>query len=134
MELRLEVAAVAAALISGVVSFAVAWQTASRTLRTELAKLEGVVFSRLLDARLTCYPALYAILSRLIKSIETSVIGTVALSALVVEIDEWDSKYAILLGPRTTNVCWHFRTAPFCCGSLLFVNIQTRRRSSGAPR
>jgi hypothetical protein len=114
MEIRLELAAFAAAVISGVVSFVVAWLTASRTLQTEIAKLqlaaETGAFARLVDARLASYPALYTLLSDLVKSLEAESLEPTSLRTLLTKVDDWDSKFALLLGPKTANTCWQFRT------------------------
>jgi len=119
MKISFEVAALVAAVISGIVSFVVAWWTASSALRTEVAKLQlstqAGVFTRLLDSRLDSYPVLYSLVSDLVKNLEaeSETSGSVepaSLSVLLARIDDWDSKFSIILGPRTTNVCWEFRT------------------------
>ena len=108
-----EVAAVAAAIIGGLVSYIVAHQTAVRTLRAEIVKLQvstqSAAFVKLLEARLVCYPTLYSLISRFIRTVATPQMDTSAWANLLKEVEAWDIQYAVVLGPRTTNVCFQFR-------------------------
>ena len=108
MDIRLEVAVVAAGA-----SAIVAWLTASLTLRNELTKLQlaaqSTVFTRLLEARIVPYASLYAELSSIIKELETNRVEWTTLEERLGRIELWDSANSMLLGPRTTNICWEFR-------------------------
>jgi hypothetical protein len=115
MDWRFEAATVVAAFVSALVSLFVARWTAARAFESELAKLhlstQANIFGRLLDARLAIYPDLYALLSHLIKVRLRGPIDVTSLRNLIRAVDEWDSKHAILFGPRTTNDCYFFRDA-----------------------
>ena len=101
--------------ISALVSACVAWATARLSVRTELHKLRLGVQQKLLEqlvaARLVVYPSLYSLLSELPKARRAVVNDAAALRNLLEQVNAWDSKHAILLGPHSTNVCYQFRKA-----------------------
>jgi hypothetical protein len=135
MDLRQVLSTVGPMLLSALLAYLIARQTAARTLEADLAKLrltfeadsaklqqtfkgelsklrltaEASIFGRLLDARLGTYSGLYSLLSHLIKIGPRGPIDAVRLKELIHAVDAWDSQHAILLGPRTTNDCYFFR-------------------------
>ena len=99
--------------ISVLISACVAWATARLSVRMELQKLRLGVQQKLLEqlvaARLVVYPGLYSLLSELPKISRAAVKDAAALRNFLEQVNTWDSKHAILLGPHSTNVCYQFR-------------------------
>jgi len=106
---------IAPAAISALVSALVAWAAARLSVRTEIQKLRLGVQQKLLEqlvaARLVVYPDLYFLLSELPKAGRAAVNEPAALRGLLDQVNAWDSKHSILLGPHSTNVCYEFRRA-----------------------
>lgn len=104
---------VAPSAITALLSACVAWATTRLSVRTEIQKLRLSVQQKLLEqlvaARLIVYPHLYSLLSELPKAGRAALNEPAALRNLLDQINGWDSKHAILLGPHTTNVCYAFR-------------------------
>lgn len=104
---------IAAAATTAVVSALVAWFTARRSVRVEVEKLklgaQQKILEQLVTARLSVYPALYALMSDLVKAVHSEHEDSLALETVLKNVNEWDSKHSILLGPHTTNVCYEFR-------------------------
>jgi hypothetical protein len=101
--------------LSAIVALIVAWVASTRTVRLEVDKLrlstQQLAFSKLLEVRIREYPSLYAMLSDLPKALEEPSTVEVELGRLLRKVNEWDSKYAIYLGPETSNTCYSFRQA-----------------------
>jgi hypothetical protein len=101
--------------ISALISACVAWATARLSVRMELQKLRLGVQQKLLEqlvaARLVVYPDLYSLLSELPKISRAAVKDAAVLRNFLEQVNAWDSKHAILLGPHSTNVCYQFRKA-----------------------
>lgn len=99
------------AVISAAIAFLVSWFSSRWTIRLEIDKLrlstQQLAFSKLLEARIREYPKLYAILSDLPKALEAGI--SVDLQEVLGSINEWDSQYAIFMGPETSNICAAFR-------------------------
>ena len=100
------------AIISAAIALVVSWFSSRRTLRLEVDKLrlstEQLAFSKLLEVRIREYPALYSMLSDLLKAIQGEVTA-VDFEQLLTRVNEWDSRCAIFLGPETSNICFSFR-------------------------
>lgn len=115
-------ASVVSAAIGALVSAGVAWFTARRSVRTEIDKLRLSVQQKLLEqlvaARLVAYPELYSMMSELVKAAAMQVNDPDFLRDLLQKVNIWDSRYSILLGPHTTNVCYEFRHALAKAASL----------------
>lgn len=76
-------------------------------LRTEIRQTYA---DKLLEKRLEVYPALYFLLSDFLKSIlKLRIVSKESISKLRAEIDDWDSKHAVLLSGRTGIICYQFR-------------------------
>ncbi len=105
----------AAAGLSAVVAGVVAWVVAKLGIRMEVAKLrigtEQKLLEQLVAARLAAYPALYSLISRLPDRARSGTTNASRVREFLGQIDAWDAEYAILLGPKTTNVCYDFRQA-----------------------
>jgi hypothetical protein len=112
--MRSEFIPLLSALISAVVALLVSWFSSRRTLRLELDKLrlstQQLALSKLLEVRIREYPALYSMLSDLPKAAESES-AAVDLGQLLNRVNEWDSRYAIFMGPETSNTCYAFRQA-----------------------
>jgi hypothetical protein len=67
------------------------------------------LLEQLVAARLLVYPDLYFLLSEVPKAGRAAMSDPAALRHLLDQINAWDSKHAILLGPHSTNVCYEFR-------------------------
>lgn len=94
----------------------VAWFAGARAARLEVDKLRiathQLAFSKLLETRIREYPKLYAMLSDLPKAAyDSPSTVSVDLEQLLVRVNQWDSQYAVFLGPETTNSCDAFRQA-----------------------
>lgn len=104
---------IAAAAVTALVSAVVAWYTARRSVRVEIDKLKVGAQQKLLEQlvaeRLATYPALYSLMSDLVKTLEGHNNTQMSLNNVLKRVNEWDSKHSILLGPHTTNVCYSFR-------------------------
>jgi hypothetical protein len=73
---------------------------------------QQLAFSKLLETRIREYPKLYAILSDLPKAAyDTPSTVSVDLKQMLARVNEWDSQYAVFLGPETSNSCDTFRQA-----------------------
>ena len=101
------------ALVTAIVSAVVAWLTARRTVQLEGEKVRlGVqqkVLEQLVSARLSCYPELFSLLSAMWKSPPPFEDAHQKLQTFLTDLNAWDSKHSILLGPRTINLCFEFR-------------------------
>jgi hypothetical protein len=121
---------IAAAAISAFVSACIAWATARLGVRAEIQKLRlGVqqkVLEQLVAARLIVYPALYYLISELLKIGSTP--DATALGRLLEQVNSWDSKHAILLGPHSTNVCYQFRRTLAVAASM--AGDETKQRKA----
>jgi hypothetical protein len=112
--MRSEFIPLLSALISAVVALLVSWFSSRRALRLEMDKLrlstQQLALSKLLEVRIREYPALYSMLSDLPKATESEN-AAVDLGLLLNRVNEWDSRYAIFMGPETSNTCYAFRQA-----------------------
>ena len=67
-------------------------------------------FNELLyQARLACYPDLYAIASRLAKHLRYGTVTPVILRQEAAQLDEWDSQHALLLSPISVKALFDLR-------------------------
>jgi hypothetical protein len=109
------------ALIAAVISAAISAAVARLSVRAELKKLRLGIQQRLLEqlvaARLLVYPELYALISGVVKAWSIEIPDSVAIERLLKQVDDWDSKHAILFGRDTINICYEFR-------ALLSVSAQ----------
>lgn len=106
-------AVVVAAGLTAAVSAIVAWLTARSKVRGELGRLQIAVhqslLTKLIAVRLRVYPRLYSLISDLVKSIHDGVPDVTELRNIARQVDQWDSRHAILLGSRTSETCHSFR-------------------------
>ncbi len=111
-DMKPEFIPIVSAIISAAVAFLVSWFSSRRAVRLEMDKLrlstQQLAFSKLLEVRIREYPALYSMLSDLPKAVHKEN-APVDLGQLLTRVNEWDSRYAIFMGPETSNICWAFR-------------------------
>lgn len=111
--MKTELIPIYSAVISAAIAVLVSWFSSRRTVRLEIDKLrlstQQLAFSKLLEVRIREYPKLYAMLSDLSKALDDSA-SPVDFEQLLSRVNEWDSQYAIFLGPETSNICYEFRT------------------------
>lgn len=104
---------VVAAFVTAAISAFVAWFTARRTVHLESEKLrlgtQQKILEMLVKTRLEVYPKIYALLSNLWKYPPQQADVAAVLNSFIDELNEWDSKYSLILGPHTTNICYEFR-------------------------
>jgi hypothetical protein len=106
----------ASAAASAIVAVLVAWLAGARAARLEVNKLrlatQQLAFSKLLETRIREYPKLFAMLSDLPKAAyDSPSTVSVDLRELLSRVNEWDSQYAVFLGPETVDSCDSFRQA-----------------------
>ena len=114
-------APIAGAAISTIISAGIAWFIARRNVKTEIDKLniaaQQKVLEHLIIARLAVYHDLYQQISDLLKHVRHGhmLIHDMELlydymKSLMDNVNEWDSRHALLLGPITINKCYDFRS------------------------
>ncbi len=93
--------AVIGVLISGVLSFFVSTYQSEVAIESLSAEIESKYNEKLYEKRLNTYPDLYRILSDLGKDLRKVELTNATLVKRLEEINEWDSKFAILLSPSS---------------------------------
>lgn len=94
-------------------SVAASLVTSMRLTNAELQKLRTEIqqtyADKLLEKRLDVYPSLYALLSDFVKKIQSNTMSKSVLEELRTQIEEWDSKHAVLFSGRAGIICYRFR-------------------------
>ncbi len=96
-------------LSSAVVSFLISRNIVNTELKKLRYEMKKTYASKLLEARLNVYPTLYFLLSSFLKETRYRSIHKTTIETLLAQIDEWDSKNAILLGENSGRICYIFR-------------------------
>jgi hypothetical protein len=101
------------ALLGVMLSIAVSLLTSRMVFKNEARKLileaRKAYDSKLVEARLNAYPGLYLLISKFAKQIRHEHISRNDIDSFLREIDEWDSRNAILLSARTGHLCGRLR-------------------------
>lgn len=103
--------AFAGVLISVAVSLFTSMRLTNAELRKLRTEIQQTYADKLLEKRLDVYPSLYALLSDFAKKIQSSIISKSVLEELRNQIEEWDSKHAVLFSGRAGIICYRFRKA-----------------------
>lgn len=115
------------ALLGVMLSIAVSLLTSRMVFKNEMRKLileaRKAYDSKLLEARLNAYPALYLILSRFAKQSRHEPISRDNMDSFLRDIDEWDSRNAILFSARTGHLCGSLRES---LEAWLVADVATR--------
>jgi DNA-binding transcriptional ArsR family regulator len=101
------------ALLGIAISVLVSSITSRRAVSVELQKLrvqlQGTYDANIIERRVATYPALYSLLSDLVKVVNSRMPSKEELEELRDKVEGWDSRNAIFLGRDTTNICYGFR-------------------------
>ncbi len=96
-------------LLSAIMSLLISRNIVNTELKKLRYEMKKTYASKLLEARLNVYPTLYFLLSSFLKEARYKTIHKKTIETLLSQIDEWDSKNAILLGENSGRICYVFR-------------------------
>lgn len=103
----------AIATLGVLLSSLVAWITSRRAIRTELERQRldagKEIAAKLLDQRLSRYPALYSYLSGFAKTLSSSEISIAQLHEFANVVDSWNGPNGVFFGPDSLGVAYRFR-------------------------
>jgi hypothetical protein len=122
----------------GVSALLARW-TAKNELNKARLELTSAYAAKLLDARLSAYPTLYAVLSDFIKHIEGGSpqflqgvpIAASDIRQLLADLVSWDSKNSLLLSDRAGRV--NFALRQYVISLVLFLNNEQSQQALSTP-